>query len=155
MTIKIHHLVVASDGKTCSQLTNIYAETYEQAMLEAQAWHADHFPKLPMLTVKAQPQGFQAGFLRLPGIIEETAMQRWCLKELLAEKGMSMKQVALLSGVSYRTVCRLCYEPLHVARVAIGEALALALGVAPAHLQTTIIVTTEPKRQPKLHARRI
>ena len=41
MTLKIHHLVAATDDKTGTQLTNIYAETYEQAVQEAHVWHAE------------------------------------------------------------------------------------------------------------------
>ena len=145
MTLKIHHLVAATDGKTCTQLTNIYAETYEQAMQEARLWHMKHFPYLPTLTVKAQPQGFQAGFLRLPGAIEETMKQRWCIKELLAEKGMSMKRLACLSGVSYRTVCRLCYNPFHAGEAVTIEKLAHVLAVPSAQLQTTVTLAVEKR----------
>jgi len=142
MTRKIHHLVAASDGKYMTQLTNIYAETYEQALQEAQVWHKD-FSHLPILTVKAQPQGFQAGFCRLPGVVEETTVTRWRVKEVLAERGMSMKQAAAVADVSYSTVRRLCRSPLHVSTPSCVEKLAHALAIPLSHMSETVSVTTE------------
>lgn len=142
MTIKIHHLVVASDGKSYSQLTHVYAETYEQAVQEAREWHKN-YSHLPLLIVRAQPQGFQAGFRRLPGRIEETMMRRWRVKELLIEHGLSMKQLAEQSEVSYRTICRLCHTPFHTWNAALDEKLATALAVPLMQMTEMVAVTNE------------
>ena len=142
MTIKIHHLVAASDGKSYTELTHIYAETYEQALQEAREWHKG-YAHLPILTVRAQPQGFQAGFRRLPGRVEETMWLRWRVKELLIEQGISMKQLAEQSQVSYRTICRLCHTPFHLGNATTREKLAIALGVSPAQMTEMIAVTSE------------
>jgi hypothetical protein len=71
MGVLVHHLISASDGKRITQLTHIYAETIEQATKEALQWRDETYPALPILHVRAQPEGFQAGFRRLPGKIEE------------------------------------------------------------------------------------
>ncbi len=142
MTIKIHHLVAASDGKSYTELTHIYAETYEQALQEAREWHTG-YAHLPLLTVRAQPQGFQAGFRRLPGKVEETMQVRWRVKELLIEQGISMKQLAEQSQVSYRTICRLCHTPFHAENAATSEKLAVALGVSLAKMTEMVVVMTE------------
>ncbi len=66
---KIHHLVSASDGKTITQLTHIYAETFEEASRAARQWRNETYPDLWILSVRVQSQGFQAGFTRLPGTL--------------------------------------------------------------------------------------
>ena len=105
-------------------------------------WHTG-YAHLPILTVRAQPQGFQAGFRRLPGRVEETMRVRWRVKELLIEQGISMKQLAEQSQVSYRTICRLCHTPFHTGNVTTSEKLAVVLGVSPAHMTEMIAVTSE------------
>ena len=142
MTIKIHHLVAASDGKSYTELTHIYAETYEQALQEAREWHTG-YAHLPFLTVRAQPQGFQAGFRLLPGRVEETMRLRWRVKELLLEHGISMKQLAAQSSVSYRTICRLCHTPFRAGNAATSEKLANALNVSPAQMTEMVAVVNE------------
>ncbi len=70
MATKVHHLVSASDGKTITQLTHIYAETFEEASRAARKWRDETYPDLWILSVRVQSQGFQAGFTRLPGTLE-------------------------------------------------------------------------------------
>ena len=142
MVRKIHHLVAASDGKSYTQLTNIYAETYEQALQEAQEWHKD-YQHLPILTVRAQPQGFQAGFRRLPGVVEETTVTRWRVKDVLTERGMSMKQAAMLTDISYSTIRRLCHPPFPSGMSSSLEKLAHALAIPVSQMSETVLETTE------------
>lgn len=71
MTRKLHYLVAATDDRTLTCLTNIYAATLEEAWQQAHIWHDDTCPELPSLSVRLQPQGFQAGFTRLPGWIDD------------------------------------------------------------------------------------
>ena len=142
MTRKIHHLVAASDGKSYTQLTNVYAETYELALQEAQEWHKD-FSHLPILIVKAQPQGFQAGFCRLPGVVEETTVTRWRVKEVLAEQGMSMKRAAIVAAISYSTVRRLCHHSLPIGMSSSLGKLAQALAIPLSQMSETVSVVTD------------
>ena len=141
MTTKIHHLVAASDGKSYTELTHIYAETYEQALQEAHEWHQS-YQHLPILTVRAQPQGFQAGFRRLPGVVEETQVTRWRIKDVLAEQGMSMKQAAARADLSYSTVRRLCSSSFHADTSASLEKLAHALAIPSSQMREIVSVTT-------------
>ena len=142
MTRKIHHLVAASDGMCYTQLTNIYAETYEQALQEAQEWHKD-YQHLPILTVRSQPQGFQAGFRRLPGVVEETMVTRWRVKDVLAEREMSMKQAATVADISYSTIRRLCHPSFPTGMLTSLEKLAYALAIPLSQMSETVSVTTE------------
>ena len=142
MTQKIHHLVAASDGKRYTQLTSIYAETYEQALQEAQEWHKD-YQHLPLLTVKAQPQGLQAGFCRLPGVVEETMVTQWRVREVLKERGLSMKQAAVLADIPYSTVYAFCHPPFPSTLSPRLEKLAHALAVPLAQMSETVTVMTE------------
>ncbi len=148
MTIKTHYLVAASDGKSFSQLTNVYAETDEQALQEAREWHKG-YAHLPILTVRAQPQGFQAGFRRLPGRVEEKMVMRWCIKERLEERGMSMKQLARLSGVSYKTIRRLCNESFYAGKPATIALVAQAFALPPSEMSELVCVATELPPQHK------
>ena len=71
MTVKQHYLAAATDGSTLTRLKNIYAATQEEAWHLASIWHEDPCPELPSLRLRHQPQGFQAGFTRLPGWIDD------------------------------------------------------------------------------------
>jgi len=68
---KTSHLIFASDGKGLTQLAHIYAEPFEEASGAARKWRDETHPTLWILKVRAQPQGFQAGSVALPGTIEE------------------------------------------------------------------------------------
>ena len=148
MTIKTHYLVVASGGKSFSQLTSVYAETNEQALQEAREWHKG-YAHLPVLSVRAQPQGFQAGFRRLPGRVEEKMVMRWCIKERLEEYCMSMKQLARLSGVSYKTIRRLCNEPFHAGKPVTIALVAQAFALPPSEMGELVCTTFELQPQRK------
>ena len=139
MTRKIHHLVAASDGKQYTQLTSVYAETYEQALHEAQDWHKD-YPHLPLLTVRAQPQGLQAGFCRLPGVVEETMVTRWRVKEVLKARGLSMKQAAVFANLPYSTIYAFCHPPFPSTLSSQLEQLAHVLAVPLAQMSETVPV---------------
>jgi len=145
MTIKIHHLVAASNDKG-TQLTHIYTETYEQALEEAKIWHKD-FPEFPTLEVRTQPQGFQVNRTRLPGIIEETTAQKWCVEELLVEKGMSIRELAKTSGVAYSTIYALCQTPFRPGKAATIEKLAHAFAVPVARMSEPGTVVTDLSAQ--------
>ncbi len=56
-------------------------------------------------------------------------MVRWKLKQVIAEKKLSMKQVAQLSGVSYSQVQRLCRNPHQDSTIYTLSKLADALDV--------------------------
>ena len=71
MVRKVHHLVAATDNRTLTRLTNIYAATFEEAWREAERWQQDHCPELPSLSVIVQPHGFRTCFTCLPGFIDE------------------------------------------------------------------------------------
>ena len=71
MTRKIHHLVAATDNRTLTRLTNIYATTFEEAWCKAEQWQQEYCPELPSLSVTVQPQGFRTCFTCLPGFIDE------------------------------------------------------------------------------------
>ncbi len=68
---------------------------------------------------------------------------RWRVKELLAEQGISMKYLAAQSGVSYRTICRLCHTPFHAGNAVTCEKLADALAVSLPQMIEMVAVTNE------------
>ncbi len=148
MTRKIHHLVAASDGKRYTELTSVYAETYEQALQEAQEWHKD-YQHLPLLTVKAQPQGLQAGFCRLPGVVEETMVTRWHIKEVLKERGLSMRQAAVLADLPYSTIYAFCHPPFSDTLSPRLKQLADALALPLSQMSETVPVMTEVSKHQK------
>lgn len=148
MTIKTHYLVAASDDKSYTQLTHVYAEKYEQALQEAREWHKD-YSHLPVLTVRAQPQGFQVDSRRLPGKVEEKMVMRWCIKELLEERGMSMKQLTRLSGVSYKTIRKLCNQPFHAGKPATIAMIAQAFALPSSQMSNMVCATFEVKTSRK------
>ncbi len=61
-------------------------------------------------------------------------MIRWKLKQVIEEKGLTMNQVATLSGVSYSTIRKLCSNPRQYAMVHTLSKLADALEVSYAEL---------------------
>jgi transcriptional regulator with XRE-family HTH domain len=61
-------------------------------------------------------------------------MIRWKLKRVIEEKGLTMKQVVTLSGVSYSTVRKLCRNPRQYGKVYTLSKLADALEVSYAEL---------------------
>ena len=50
-----------------TELTQVYAETDEEAQAVAEQWWQQEHPELPYLKVMRRPQGFQAGFARFSG----------------------------------------------------------------------------------------
>jgi transcriptional regulator with XRE-family HTH domain len=64
-------------------------------------------------------------------------MIRWKLKQVIEEKGLTMRQMAILSGVSYSTIRKLCRNPRQYAMVHTLSKLADALQVAYAQLIET------------------
>ncbi len=61
-------------------------------------------------------------------------MIRWKLKQGIEEKGLTMKQTATLSGVSYSTIRKLCRNPRQYTKVHTLSKLADALQVSYAEL---------------------
>jgi DNA-binding Xre family transcriptional regulator len=61
-------------------------------------------------------------------------MLRWHVKEVAAAKGMSLKELAQRSGVSSRTIRRICQHPLRYGKVWTLVKLARALEVPPSAL---------------------
>jgi DNA-binding Xre family transcriptional regulator len=58
-------------------------------------------------------------------------MLKWHVKEVAAAKGMSLKVLAQRSGVSSRTIGRICQYPLRYGKTSTLVKLARALEVPP------------------------
>ena len=68
-------LVSASNNKTFSEITHVYARCEAHAREIAREWLAQH-AHLPYSTIRACPHGFQYGLTRLPGSMEEEEEQQ-------------------------------------------------------------------------------
>lgn len=66
------------------------------------------------------------------------------LADILADQGMSQRELARLSGVTLVTINRMCANRTEGATLATLDKLATALGVAPGDL-----IAKEPKRTKK------
>jgi len=59
---------------------------------------------------------------------------RWRVREIAAEKGLSISEVARRAGVSRSTVQAFCRDPQHNTNTGMWGKLAMALGVPPSEM---------------------
>jgi hypothetical protein len=67
-------LVSASNNRTISEITHVYARCEAHARELAQEWLAHH-SHLPYSTLRACPHSFQYGLTRLPGYMDDDEQQ--------------------------------------------------------------------------------
>ena len=72
---------------------------------------------------------------------------RWRVRELAAEKGLSISEIAQRAGVSRSTVQAFCRDPHHGTTIAMWGRLARALGVSLAEMYECVWANEDHTRE--------